>query len=149
MKVVVEGTRWANLNGSRGNPHAHQALMDAWKSLAVLAIRRETKCVCFTRPVSITATVRRTRNGKADAHNVTPSIKACIDALVACGVIEDDHDGIVRRLVIEAGPKAPKPTIELTVEPDPDPTHPRAELTIEHLEISDQWDETLIPPDKN
>lgn len=29
----------------------------------------------------------------------------------------NDHDGIVRRLVIEAGPKAPRPTIELTVEP--------------------------------
>ena len=38
MRVVIEGTRWANLNGSRGNHHAHQALMDAWKSLAVLAI---------------------------------------------------------------------------------------------------------------
>ena len=133
MRVTVEGTRWANLNGSRGNPHAHQALMDAWKSLAVLAVRATpAPHAMFTDPVQITATVRRTTNAKADAHNVTPSIKACIDALVACGVIEDDHDGIVRRLVIEAGPKAPKPTIELTVEAAiPDPAHPRVELTIE------------------
>ena len=133
MRVFIEGTRWANLNGSRGNHHAHQALMDAWKSLAVLAVRATpTPHAMFTDPVQITATVRRTTNAKADAHNVTPSIKACIDALVACGVIEDDHDGIVRRLVIEAGPKAPKPTIELTVEAaTPDPAHPRVELTIE------------------
>lgn len=31
----------------------------------------------------------------------------------------NDHDGIVRRLVIEAGPKAPMPTIELTITPLP------------------------------
>ena len=120
MKVTVEGTRWANLNGPRGNHHAHQALMDAWKQLAVVAIMRgglPTFAPVFDTPVAITATVRRTRNGRADAHNVTPTIKACIDALVSCGVIEDDHDGIVRRLTIEAGPKAPRPTIELTVEP--------------------------------
>jgi len=115
MNVTIEGTRWANLNGSRGNHHAHQALMDAWKNLAVQAIRSEVRA-CFNRPVHITATVRRTRNGRADAHNVTPSIKACIDALVSCGVIEDDHDGIVRSLTIKAGPKAKVPTIELTVE---------------------------------
>lgn len=118
MNVTIEGTRWANLNGSRGNHHAHQALMDAWKSLAVVAIMRGDDLPSFHRtPVAITATVRRTRNGRADAHNVTPTIKACIDALVSCGVIEDDHDGIVRRLTIEAGPKAPRPTIELAVEP--------------------------------
>ena len=45
-----------------------------------------------------------------------PLPKACIDALVACGVIPDDHDGIVRRLVIEGGPKAKVPTVELLVE---------------------------------
>ena len=139
MRVVIEGTRWANLNGSRGNPHAHQALMDAWKNLAVVALMRGDRLPTFTAPVQITATVRRTTNAKADAHNVTPSIKACIDALVACGVIEDDHDGIVRRLVIEAGPKAPKPTIELAVEAaTPDPTHPRVELTIEAGESDGQ-----------
>jgi hypothetical protein len=98
--------------------------MDAWKHRAVLAIRARLVAMrgtpgpkIYTQPVQITATVRRTRNGKADAHNVTPSIKACIDALVSTGVIEDDHDGIVRRLVIQAGPKAAVPTIELRVEP--------------------------------
>jgi len=116
MHVTIEGTRWANLNGSRGNHHAHQALMDAWKNLAVVSIMRGDTLPTFTEPVAITATVRRTRNGRADAHNVTPSIKACIDALVTCGVIEDDHDGIVRSLTIQAGPKAKVPTIELTVE---------------------------------
>lgn len=119
MRIVVEGRKFANMNGSRGNHHAHQALMNEWKQRAVLALRESYDAAAFASPVVITATVRRTRNGKADAHNVTPTIKACIDALVSCGVIEDDHDGILRRLVIEAGPKAKTPTIELTVEVAP------------------------------
>ena len=112
---VVVGTRWANLNGSHGNHHAHQALMNAWKALACLAIR-EAGCQPITAPVTITATVRRTVNRHADAHNVTPTIKACIDAAVTCGLIEDDHDGIVSRLIIQGGPKAAKPTIEIRLE---------------------------------
>lgn len=115
---TVAGTRWANLNGSRGNHHAHQALMDSWKQLAVLAIR-EARCEPVDAPVVITATVRRTTAAKADAHNVTPSIKAVIDAAVSEGLIEDDHDGILVRLVIEGGPKAKKPTIELLIEEAP------------------------------
>lgn len=113
---AIEGTRWANLNGSHRNHHAHQALMDEWKGRAVVAIMAGDCLPHIDAPVVITATVRRTVNRPADAHNVAPTIKACVDALVACGVIEDDHDGIVRRLVIQGGPKAGKPTIELEVE---------------------------------
>lgn len=116
MRVTIEGTRWANMNGSHGNHHAHQALMNEWKGLGVVAIFAGKTLPHYEEPVVITATVRRTRNGKADAHNVTPTIKACIDALVSCGVIPDDHDGVVRRLIIEAGPKAKVPTVELLVE---------------------------------
>ena len=126
MRVTIEGTRWANMNGSHGNHYAHQSLMNDWKARSVAAVghtmregARSGALWCFTKPVVITATVRRTRNGKADAHNVTPTIKACIDALVSCGVIPDDHDGIVRRLIIEAGPKAKVPTVELEVEVAP------------------------------
>lgn len=120
MKVTIEGTRWANLNGSHGNHYAHQALMNVWKNLAILAIRQQRAAgQRFAGPVVVTATVRRTTNGKADAHNVTPTIKACIDAAVHCGVLDDDHDGIVRELRIKAGPKAAKPTIELHIEAAP------------------------------
>lgn len=112
---TVSGGRWVNLNGSHRNHHAHQALMDAWKALALIAIRTQD-CVAIDPPVVITATVRRTTAAKADAHNVTPTIKACIDAAVESGLIPDDHDGIVRRLIIEPGPKAARPTIEITLE---------------------------------
>lgn len=110
----TEGRKWANLNGSHGSHYAHQALMDEWKQRAVIACRN-ARCGPVGTPVEITATVRRTTNAKADAHNVMPTIKACIDAAVACGVIPDDHDGIVRRLITQAGPKASVPTITLTI----------------------------------
>lgn len=113
--VVVEGRKWANANGSHGHWRAHQALMDEWKQRAIIATRA-SGARPIDGPVVITATVRRTTAAKADAHNVTPTIKACIDAIVACRVLEDDNDGVVARLVIQAGPKATVPTVELEVE---------------------------------
>jgi hypothetical protein len=110
----VAGRAWANLNGSHGSHYAHQKLMDEWKALALKAIR-DTDCQPVTPPVTITATVRRVTNAKADAHNVTPTIKACIDAAVTAGLIPDDHDGILRWLKIQGGPKASAPTVELTI----------------------------------
>lgn len=112
---TVAGRKWVNLNGSHGNQYAHQALMDDWKARAIIAIR-QTSCQPLDAPVTITATVRRTTAARADAHNVTPTIKACIDAAVTCGLIPDDHDGIVSRLIIQGGPKAIMPTIELVIE---------------------------------
>lgn len=92
--------------------------MNDWKQRAVLAIRA-TRVAQVAAPVTITATVHRTTRAKADAHNVTPTIKAAIDAAVFCGVIEDDNDGIVRRLIIQPGPVAKSPTIDLLIEATP------------------------------
>lgn len=113
--VSVAGRKWANLNGSHGGYRAHQALMETWKQLGVLAIR-QARLSPVRPPVQITATVHRTTRAKADAHNVTPTIKATIDALVACGVIPEDHDGIVRRPIIQPGAVAAAPTVDLLVE---------------------------------
>lgn len=110
---TIEGDKWVTMNGSHRNHFAHQSSMDVWLGMSKIAARGLGP---VDAPVIITATVRRTTNAKADAHNVTPTIKACIDGAVKAGVIEDDHDGIVRELVIKAGPKASKPTIELRIE---------------------------------
>lgn len=114
ITFTTEGRKWASMNGSHGHHRAHQALMDEWKQRAVVACRN-ARCGPVRPPVVITATVHRTTNARADAHNVTPTIKACIDAAVACGVIEDDHDGIVARLITQPGPKMPAPSITLTI----------------------------------
>ena len=118
---TAQGRRWANLNGSHGNHHAHQALMNEWQARSVVAIR-QARCTPVAPPVTITAEVHRTRAGRADAHNVTPTIKACIDAAVACGLIPDDHDGIVSALVIRPGHKMPAPAITLTIAPTTEET---------------------------
>lgn len=115
VTFTVKGRKFASLNGSHRTHFAHQALMDDWKARAVVAIR-QANCQPLDAPVTITATVRRTTAAKADAHNVTPTIKACIDAAVTCGLIPDDHDGIVSRLIIQGGPKAIMPTVELVIE---------------------------------
>ena len=88
--------------------------MDEWKQRAVVACRN-ARCGPVTPPEVVTATVHRTRNARQDAHNVLPTIKACIDAAVLCGVLPDDHDGIITALTIKAGEKKPAPSITLTI----------------------------------
>ena len=56
-RFAVEGPRWANLNGPRGNHHAHQALMNAWKALALAAIH-EANLQPEDAPVAITPSIR-------------------------------------------------------------------------------------------
>lgn len=59
--------------------------------------------------VSITATIHRTDNRRADAHNRLPTIKAAIDGVVDAGVLLDDSDKHIASLTIEAGPAARVP----------------------------------------
>lgn len=119
QKLTVEGSKWGNLNGSHGNAFAHQSLMDQWRDRALVA-RRAAKLLPMDTPVVITATVHRTTNAHADSHNVTPTIKACIDALITpvggVKVLPDDCDCHCAVLRIVRGPKRSQPTITLTIE---------------------------------
>lgn len=115
VEFTTEGRKFANLNGSHGNPHAHQGLMNEWQSLAILAARK-ARVQPVQPPVVITALVHRTTNAHSDAHNVTPTIKACIDAAVKCGVIPDDHDGICWELVTKRGDNRATPAVTIRVE---------------------------------
>lgn len=114
-EFTTEGRKFVQLNGSHGNPHAYQAQMNEWKSRAILAARK-ANVRPVQPPVRITALVHRTTNAHSDAHNVTNSIKACIDAAVACGVIPDDHDGICWELVTKRGDNRPMPAVTIRVE---------------------------------
>ena len=102
-EFTTVGDKWATMNGSRSNHYAHQALMNAWKARAIVAAR-QARCEPVPEPVTITATVHRVSRASSDAHNVSPTIKACVDAAVACGLISDDNDDIVRALTIRRGP---------------------------------------------
>lgn len=114
-EFTTTGRRFVNLNGSHGHHHAYNAQMNEWLSRAFIAAK-QAKVQPVTPPVVITALVHRTTNAHSDAHNVTPTIKACIDAAVKCGVIPDDHDGIVWRLVTERGENRKSPAITIRVE---------------------------------
>lgn len=114
-EFTTAGRKWPSLNGSHGHYRAHQALMDDWQARAIDAAR-QARVTAVDAPVTITAIVHRTTNAKSDAHNVVGAVKACIDAAVKCGVIEDDHDGIVKRMIIERGEKASEPSITLRIE---------------------------------
>lgn len=117
--LTVEGVKWANSNGSHGHYRTHQSLMDQWRDLALVA-RRKANLAPVVGPVTITATVHRTRNAHADSHNVTPTIKATIDALITSvggvKILPDDCDCHIRALVIVRGPKRSVPTITLQIE---------------------------------
>jgi len=112
---MTEGRRFVNLNGSHGHPHAYNAHMNEWLSRALIAAKN-AKVQPVAPPVVITAFVHRTTNAHSDAHNVTPTIKACIDAAVKCGVIPDDNDGIVAALVIKRGANHVVPAITIRIE---------------------------------
>lgn len=114
MNVTIPGHRWLSLNGSHQNPRAYQAGINDWKTRAIAAIRAAKPAPVQT-PVEIIAYVCRTTNAASDAPNVMPSIKACIDAAVTCGVIPDDNDKLVWETRIRRGPNAATPTIELVI----------------------------------
>ena len=111
------GPKWSTMNGSHRNHYAHQALQNQWRDTALafahplFQVRGQVAS-----PVVITATVHRVRNGRADAHNVTPTIKACIDGAVRAGLLVDDSDEHVTELRIRAGEKRPQPTVTLLIE---------------------------------
>lgn len=102
-EFTTVGDKFANMNGSRGNHYAHQTLMNAWKARAIVAAR-QARCEPVPEPVTITATVHRVSRASSDAHNVSPTIKACVDAAVTCGLISDDNDNVVHSLTIRRGP---------------------------------------------
>lgn len=115
IEFTTEGRRWVDLNGSHGHPRAYQAHMNEWLSRAFIAAR-SAKVQPVQTPVIVTAYVHRTTNAHSDAHNVTPTIKACIDAAVKAGVIPDDHDGIVYELRTRRGANRAVPAITIRIE---------------------------------
>lgn len=114
-EFTVEGKVWATMNGSHKNPHVHNALQQRWKRAAAIAIR-DAMCQPVREPVRITVVTRRTRNVHADASNLAPTGKACIDAAVEAGILSEDCDCVVRSTTYARGPKASVPTVEITIE---------------------------------
>ncbi len=69
----------------------------------------------FPGRVHITAELRFPDNRRRDAANYYPTIKACIDGIVAAKLIVDDSDRYVDALTIRRGPRDPRGLMVITV----------------------------------
>lgn len=114
--IPGRGLKWVSKNGSHGNAYAHQNHMQNWKDEAIKAVRLAGRVQRIDPPVHLTAWVHRTSNRRSDAHNVSSTIAACIDGIVACNVIPDDNDRIVEAFTIRRGVNWDHPGISITVE---------------------------------
>ena len=63
----------------------------AWRAVTRLAARTDSHDPLVT-PGAITIAVHRASARKADATNLAPTAKACIDGLVDAGWLPDDDD---------------------------------------------------------
>ena len=66
--------------------------------------------------VRIVAHIHKTTNREYDAHNLMPTLKACVDGIVTdYGLTPDDTNRHVIGPDIRQGPKQPTPAITLTI----------------------------------
>lgn len=111
---------WITGNASTNRHWRHrQGLVKAWRETAALHARAAARTPVAS-PFAITATIYKPTNRLWDVDGAVSTLKACIDGCRDAGLIQADDHRHLRSLTIHAGPV--------------DPTHPRVELTIEHLE---------------
>lgn len=107
MRLTIDApTRWLNAN-DREHRIGDNVNVQAWKQAALdvaynaCGPRGESPFPPW--PVTVTATIHKSRRGRWDAHNLYPTLKACIDGLVAAGLIPDDSNEYVVAVTIRAG----------------------------------------------
>ena len=80
--------RLLSLNG-RGHWSERNKISQQWK-MAAWALARQARIPAVQR-VSLLAEYRPPDRRRRDSDNFTPTVKACIDGIVAAGVIPDDE----------------------------------------------------------
>lgn len=113
---------WINSNG-RHHWATKARLTKTWR-LAAYALARNQLAIgalsYCTRPVDITVYVHKTTSRRYDAHNLMPTVKACIDGLVQAGILEDDSNRYLRAVSIIAAARGEREYLELIIEPADD-----------------------------
>ena len=92
-----------------------------WRIAAGILARATTPNLLRT-PVAITVTVHRTSGRRADASNLAPTAKACIDGLVDAGWLPDADDQHVIATTFVAGEPLRPACLTLTITEQGDPT---------------------------
>lgn len=90
----------ANAERQMHHYEAHRHRQE-WKDAAITVIRAAK--VPPMPAVAVTVRPRYAKGNLPDVDAIAPSVKAVIDALVACGVIFDDSPAFVPSLTYQAG----------------------------------------------
>lgn len=85
-----------------------------WRHAAHVAAREAGLPTGLTK-VHIVAHIHKTTNRDYDAHNLMPTLKACVDGLVDYGLVTDDTNRHVIGPDVRHGTKQASPAITLTI----------------------------------
>ena len=110
---------WLNAN-DRSHWTRRARLARQWRTLA-LFMARQAQLPTGLEHAHITATIHKTRAGRWDAHNLTPTVKHAIDGLVDYGLLEDDDNTRLIGPDMRAGEPRPQACIVLTITPGRQP----------------------------
>ncbi|HET7304271.1 MAG TPA: hypothetical protein VFJ12_06945 [Segeticoccus sp.] len=110
--IVPQPARWLSMNDRNGHWSQRSGPTGAWRTQTAW-LARDLRPI--PTPVAIDAVVHKSRGGRWDAHNLMPTVKACIDGVVDAGLIPDDDCKHLIRVSIEAGPKSASPNLTLTI----------------------------------
>lgn len=112
--TIPAPTVWLNAN-DRQHFMPRNTAVQAWRWAANMQVGMARPWDMFDGPVSVIATVHKSRAGRWDAHNLFPTLKACIDGLVDAGLIPDDSNEHVTFVGIRAGEKRAQACLVLEV----------------------------------
>lgn len=105
--------QFINLN-QRMHYHPKAELTRKWRH-AAHAAAHDAGLPTGLEKVHIVAHIHKTTNRDYDAHNLMPTLKACVDGLVDYGLIIDDTNRHVIGPDVRHGTKQPTPAITLTI----------------------------------
>lgn len=106
LTFTIPPNLWLTANRHTVNRGHRKAQVDGLHALAILTAR-QARVEPITGPVAAHWTIRYpkgVRRDKGDATNAQPTTKACLDALVKIGILEDDGPLHVVAETFQRGP---------------------------------------------
>lgn len=105
---------WLNSNDRR-NRYEQANLVKVWRHQAHLSAREHRLPKGIDR-VRVDVVVHYPNTSrKRDAHNVAPTIKACLDGIKDAGFVQDDNDKHIALVTIRAGETLTRPCLSITL----------------------------------
>ena len=116
MKLTIPAPeQWLNLN-HRTHWAVKARRTKAWRHATMIAAKTAGLPIGLEH-VHITAHIHKTSRREYDAHNLLPTIKACVDGLVDYGLTVDDTNAHVTGPDLRMGEVRKELAVTLTIEP--------------------------------